>query len=128
MRVWWGPEADDAAEFTSIDLVMARVHALDRAHRERPVLLDVVGSDGAILSIGVGGALSVAMHTHAGLEPPYLTSRAAEPLSETTAWFDHGGAETEFRREALIERSAAWALLRRFLADGDISGIGWDEE
>ena len=124
---WWGPSEDQSVSGLRPEELDATLDRLGVVARSRPFLVDIIGPDENVLTIGVGRRETVLAFMTGTGDPPYLVSFSADHLVDESVWFDYAGAETEFGPDQVIAMEAGRAVARSFAATGELSGAEWAE-
>ena len=126
LTVWWGPGHDQSDSGLTPEEVDRLLNRLEGEASAAPFLVDVVDETEATLTIGLGRPVTV-LSFIASIDPPYLTTYAAEPVVQDSVWFDYGGSESEFVPDQVIPLELARRVARAFAENGDRSGVDWQE-
>lgn len=132
IHIEWSLDIREASpRLESVDLGdehdLARI--LDEIEQKapKPVIAEIVGSDGARLGIGLGAPNSV-LAFNPSPDPPYFMSLGAADDPGEDAVFYLQGHWTEFPGTALVPNAAAREAASRFIATGDRpDNVEWEE-
>lgn len=98
-----------------------------QAQQDKPLIVEVVAPNGAILSIGLGRPLSVVAFVPSSLDPPYLHSVGGDSSADELAFYFQG-AYSELPPESGIPISQARECVRLFFQTGELpQNIAWQE-
>jgi hypothetical protein len=126
-RLRWTPDGDatEVATVEALDALLDRLSA--EAARGRPFMVELIASNGDLLSMGLGRPRSVLSYTPASLDPPYLASHGGQAGDELLV-FDYAGEPTEFPVGQAVPMSTAREAFRRFLVTGTLPDtIEWED-
>lgn len=125
-RVQWAE--DKTRETLTIQELDALLAELARGRAgQRGMLVNIESPNGDVLTVGVGGDVSVVSYMRQNGKPPYVTT-VGDPEAEGIVVFDYLGQWTEIPKRNTITFERAREILRRFLWDGTLDpNVEWEE-
>jgi len=123
--IQWGQ--NDVAVVDSADAFNELLTRLEAEARRRPILIDVIASDGRSLALGLGRNQAVLSLAGPEGSPPYFASVGDEDARGDIS-FEYHGELTAFRLRNAVPISSACTAARQFLSQPGLpDAVRWEE-
>lgn len=125
-RLEWGDGATDSATVATVAEMDAVLDRLTDDAVSHPIIVELMMPNGATLSMGVGGSVTVLDYVGPSVDPPYFQS-SGNPVDGELVCF-YRGSWSEYPPDSAVPVEAGRQVMREFFHTGELaSNIDWKE-